>query len=285
VRVALATAVASFAVDAELAPLQQAFERLGAVAEVRAWDDPTVSWSRFDAVLLRSTWNYCEHLPAFLAWCERVARASRLVNPLEVVRWNTDKHYLLDLAARGVPSIPSRFLEPGAEVELPDHEQFVVKPAIGAGARDAARYSRDERDQALAHARRLLVAGRSALVQPYIAGVDVRGETALVYIDGHASHAIRKPPLLPPGGPGGSGEATVEAIRPRIASDAEYAVAARVMEALPFAVPAYARIDLLPGPDGPVLLELELVEPALFLAAGDGAADRLASAVLRRLGA
>jgi glutathione synthase/RimK-type ligase-like ATP-grasp enzyme len=283
VRIALATAIAAFSMDADLAPLQLAFAAQGASAEALAWDDPTVSWSRFDAVLLRSTWDYCERLPDFLAWCERVSRASHLVNPLEVVRWNTDKHYLLHLAAGGVPTVPSQFLEPGAEVALPDHDTLVVKPAVGAGARGAARYARSERAAALAHAQRLLAAGRSVLVQPYIAGVDQRGETALVYIDGHASHAIRKGALLPAGGAPSEVLSAAEAIRPRVASDAEYAVAARVLEALPFAVPAYARVDLLPGPEGPLLLEVELIEPSLFFHAGKGAADRLAGAVLRDL--
>jgi glutathione synthase/RimK-type ligase-like ATP-grasp enzyme len=283
VRIALATAIAAFDADADLGPLQQAFARLDATAEILAWDDPTVSWARFDAVLLRSTWDYCERLPEFLAWCERVASVSRLVNRLEVVRWNCDKHYLLDLAARGVPTVPGAFLEPGAAFELPDHDTLVVKPAVGAGARDAARYDRSEREAAASHAQRLLAGGRSVLVQPYLAGVEQRGETDLVYIDGHASHAIRKGPLLAPGGAASSALFAAEAIRPRVASDAEYAVAARVLEALPFAVPAYARIDLVPGPDGPLLLELELVEPSLFFHAGKGAADRLAATVLREL--
>ena len=110
-RIALATAIAAWGHDIDMPPLQAAFARAGVSAEVLAWDDPTVAWSRFDAVLLRSTWDYTQRLPDFLAWCERVAAQTRLLNPPATVRWNTDKHYLADLAARGVPVVPSIFIE------------------------------------------------------------------------------------------------------------------------------------------------------------------------------
>jgi glutathione synthase/RimK-type ligase-like ATP-grasp enzyme len=283
-RIALATAIAAFALDDDLAPLTAACERAGASAEVLAWDDPTVSWRRFDAVLLRSTWDYVERLPAFLAWCERVAAQTRLFNPLDVVRWNIDKHYLAELAAAGVPVVPSRFLEPGDKADdFDDHAEFVVKPAIGAGSRDARRYLRAQRRKALTHVRRLLKAGRSVMVQPYIDGVDQRGETALVMIDGHDSHAIRKSALLAPDAEPTNHLFAPESIRPRVASEAEYRLGAQVIAALPFARPLYARVDLLPGPNGPLLLELELVEPSLFFHAGKDAADRLVSALAQRL--
>src|SRR5690606_1186308 len=197
VKIALATAVAAFALDEDLAPLQAACAAIGLQAEPLAWDDPTVSWGRFDAVLLRSTWNYIECLPAFLAWCERIELTGRLWNPPEVLRWNTDKRYLADLAARGVPVVESHFLAPGdAPDGFPDLAEFVVKPCVGAGSRDARRFLRADRDAAVAHARSLLEAGRHVLVQPYLAEVDQHGETALMFFDGQFSHAIRKGPLL-----------------------------------------------------------------------------------------
>lgn len=283
-KIALATAVAAFALDEDLAPLQAACAAIGLQAEPLAWDDPTVSWGRFDAVLLRSTWNYIECLPAFLAWCERIELTGRLWNPPEVLRWNTDKRYLADLAARGVPVVESHFLAPGdAPDGFPDLAEFVVKPCVGAGSRDARRFLRADRDAAVAHARSLLEAGRHVLVQPYLAEVDQHGETALMFFDGQFSHAIRKGPLLRRGELPTSALFKPERIQAREPSADELAVAARTLAALSFGPLPYARVDLLPSAGGPRLLELELTEPSLFLDHAPGSAERLASVLARRL--
>ncbi|GIX35909.1 MAG: hypothetical protein KatS3mg126_1688 [Lysobacteraceae bacterium] len=279
-RIALATAIAAWGRDADLEPLLAACARAGLAAEALAWDDPSVSWSRFDAVLLRSTWDYARRRPEFLAWCEQVARRTRLFNPPATVRWNTDKHYLADLAARGVPIVPTAFIENErdlARISTFDGE-FVLKPSVGAGARGAARFAAHQQAEAEAHARRLLEDGYCVMLQPYLAGVDRQGETALIHIHGRYSHAIRKGPLLAPGGTASEALFAPEDIQPRIASEAEHAVAERVLAALPH--PAlYARVDLLPGPQGPLLLELELVEPSLFFACCEDAADALVAAL------
>lgn len=283
-RLALATAIGAYVRDEDMAPLQEACQDAGIVAEVRAWDDPTVGWSRYDAVLLRSTWDYMHHLPAFLAWCDRVEAASRLWNSPDVVRWNTDKRYLGDLAARGAPVIESHFLAPGDDpATLPEFDEFVVKPTVGAGSMDAQRYLRADRAAALAHAARLLEARRPVLVQPYLRRVDSQGETALLYFDGEFSHAIRKAPLLRRGEPPANTITAPGSVQPRDPSAAERAVAERVLATLPFGPLPYARVDLLPSEDGPQLLELELTEPALFLPYAPGAATRLAAALARRL--
>lgn len=283
-KLALATAIAAMSLDEDLAPLLQACLDAGMDAEVRAWDDPTVGWSRYDAVLLRSTWDYMDRLPEFLGWCERVDRASRLWNPPEVVRWNTDKRYLADLAARGVPVIESHFLAPGDDpATLPALEEFVVKPTVGAGSRDAQRYVAAEREAAIAHARRLLDAGRHVLVQPYLHAVDTDGETALLYFGGRFSHAIRKAPLLQRGEGPTRALFKAEHIQPRTPSDAERALADRTLAALSFGPLAYARVDLLPSPEGPRLLELELTEPSVFLPYSEGAGTRFAEALQHHL--
>lgn len=280
-RIALATAIAAFARDDDLAPLLRAAGELGLAAQTLAWDDPTVEWGRFDAVLLRSTWDYTQRLPEFLAWCERVSQRSLLLNPPATIRWNVDKHYLGELAARSVPVIATHFLEPGAAppdraqlLALAGGKEFVIKPCVGAGSRDAQRFSPEAIDAALAHAQRLLGRGESIMLQPYLAGVDQHGETALIYLGGRYSHAIRKGPLLQASAAASDALFLAEDIQPRIASKAEHRVADAVMNALP-QVPLYARVDLLPSAEGPKLLELELVEPSLFFEHSEDAAERL----------
>lgn len=284
ITLALATAISAAGTDDDLAPLQQACLEQGLRADIVAWDDPTVSWARFDAVLLRSTWDYTRRLPEFLAWCARVSSLSTLLNPVEVVRWNTDKHYLGELAAKGLPVITSHYLEPGADpAQLPDLAEFVVKPCVGAGSRGARRFVRSERDQAIEHATSLLREGHSVLVQPYLDAVDSAGETALLFFDGRYSHAIRKGPLLRRGEAATRALFAPEHIQPRTPSDEERDVARRVLAALPFERLAYARVDLLPAASGPQLLELELTEPSLFFATAPGAAERFARTLAARL--
>jgi len=286
--VALVTAVAARDLDDDLKPLEAALAAAGARVSTPNWDDPAVDWSSFDLALLRSTWDYSYRIAEFLPWTERVAKLTRHLNPPEVVRWNTDKHYLQVLARAGVPIVPSAFLEPGVddpESMVPDHDEFVVKPAIGAGSRDAQRYVRAERASAIEHAKRLLDARRSVLVQPYLARVDENGETALIFFDGRFSHAIRKGPLLKRGEGPTRALFAEEHITERVPTAAELSVARRTLDAIPFAHPLlYARVDLLADATGaPCVLELELAEPSLFFAQGPGSAERFAQAVLRPL--
>ena len=284
-KLALVTAIAAFGLDDDLEPLRIACAQAGIAASVVAWDDMTVSWARFDAALLRSPWDYVDRLPEFLGWCERTAGQTALWNPPEVVRWNTDKRYLAELAARGLPVIESHFLAPGENpASLPQLAEFVVKPTVGAGSRDAKRFVHADRAEALAHAQRLLDQGRHVLVQPYLKAVDDQGETALLFFQGQFSHAIRKAPLLKRGEDPTSALFKAESITARQPSAAELDVATRVLAALPFETLAYVRVDLLPSENGPQLLELELTEPSVFLPYGEGAAARFAAVLAARLG-
>jgi O-ureido-D-serine cyclo-ligase len=280
-KIALVTAIAAFALDEDLIPLAGAIRRANGQVSIVAWDDPTVSWARFDVVVLRSPWDYTQRPVEFLDWCTHLDAHTRLLNPIGVVRWNTDKHYLDDLHKSGVPVVESVFIEPGESADkFPDYAEFVVKPAIGAGSRDTQRYIRDERAAAVVHAQRLLDEQRSVLVQPYLADVDSAGETALIFFNGVFSHAIRKGPLLSRGeGPTRALFAT-EQISAREPSTAEFDVAHRALAAIPYGTLTYARIDLLPSADGPKLLELELTEPSLFFDYAPGSADRFAATLL-----
>ena len=253
----------------------------GLDAEWRVWDDAAVHWASYDLVVVRSPWDYPPRRDDFTAWA---ASVPRLANPADVIRWNTDKTYLRDLAAAGVPVVPTRHLAPGDEPAWPaDWTEVVVKPAVSAGARDTARYGPAEADRARAHAAGLLGAGRAVLVQPYLAAVDEAGETAVVHLGGAYSHGLGKRALLVPGAP-----AEIDAlwrpeeITPREPSAAERALAERTLAAVPGGPERllYARVDLLPGPAGePLVIEVELTEPSLFLTAVPAAADTAAAAI------
>lgn len=279
-RLALASARAARALDEDLPPLLDAARRRGFDVEVLDWDDAAVDWSAFQTVLLRSTWDYTDRLPEFLAWAERVADRTRLLNPPSVLRWNTDKRYLLDLEAAGVPIIPTRFLSPEAPIDVDLSGDLVVKPSVGAGSRGARRF-RDAPAAAAEHVRELMSAGRTVLIQPYLDAVDRDGETALIYFAGRFSHAIRKGPLLRPNGEATRALFAPEHITARRPSAAELRVAERALAAVPHSEPlVYARVDLLPDPKaGPRLLELELTEPSLFFAHGPGSTERLLDAL------
>jgi glutathione synthase/RimK-type ligase-like ATP-grasp enzyme len=265
--------------------LQAACAAAGLDADWRVWDDPAVDWSSYDLVVIRSTWDYPLRRDEFVAWASAVPR---LANPAEVVRWNTDKRYLRELADAGVPVVSTSWLEPGDEVRLPEHGDYVVKPTVSAGGHDTARYAPEHAEQAREHAARLLAAGQRVMVQPYLDAVDEVGETALLYCGGGYSHAVRKGPLLT--GPDAvvDGLYRPETIDPREPSPAERAVADAALAAVPGGPGGllYARVDLLAGPDGaPLLLELELTEPSFFLGAASGAADRFAGAVAAHVAA
>ncbi|WP_341716761.1 hypothetical protein QQG74_22655 [Micromonospora sp. FIMYZ51] len=255
------------------------------------WDDPTVDWAGYDLVVLRSAWDYAPRRDEFLAWAERVPR---LVNPADVVRWNTDKRYLDELSAAGVPTVPTEWVTPGRSWRPGGgHGEYVIKPTVSAGAADTGRYDLadpEHRTLAEAHVRRLTEAGRTAMIQPYLRAVDTVGETALLFLAGPGglrfSHAIRKDALLTGPDLGLGGLYRPETISSRTATEEQLAVAEKALAAVPGAAERllYARVDLLPGDNGaPVLVELELTEPSLFLGHADGAPDRLADAIATHL--
>jgi glutathione synthase/RimK-type ligase-like ATP-grasp enzyme len=264
-RVALAGCTAIRDPDEEL--LVGALARLGVQAEPHPWDSDA-DWSSYDLVVVRSTWDYVGRRDEYLAWAESVPR---LANPASVLRWNTEKTYLARLAAAGVPVVPTSW-----DGTLPAGE-VVVKPTISAGARDTARYPADRVDEARAHVERLQAEGRGVMVQPYLRVVEEAEETSVLFFAGEYSHGARKGPVLDGPEPRSPGDTE---IGPREPSAAERAVAEQVLAAVGEPL-LYARVDLLPGPDGPLLLELEVTEPYLFLGTADGAADRFAAAVTR----
>lgn len=285
--IALVTAAVARSHDADLAPTAAGLGGIGLSTAIVDWDDPTVDWGSFRLALVRSPWDYTRRLAEYLAWIDRVAAATILVNEPSVLRWCSDKHYLVELAERGGPVIPTTLLHPGDPIVLPEASEFVVKPTVSAGARDTERHTHEGRAGAIDHIGRLHAAGRDVVVQPYLAGVERRGETAVICFDGEPSHAIRKGPILVEGVREVVDDLyAVEDITARTATADELAVARRVLDLLPFdAPPTYARIDLIEDDAGrPLVLEVEANEPSLFLAEDPGSSARLAAAVARRLG-
>jgi hypothetical protein len=238
----------------------------GLHARWMSWDDPRTETA--DLVILRATWDYTDRREEFLAWTTRVPN---LLNAPAVVAWNSDKHYLRDLAAAGVPVVRSVFLEPGDSVNAADFSgEVVVKPAIGAGSIDTFRFV--EADAAAAHATTLLAAGRSALVQPYDQRI-AAGETALVFLGGEESHAFVKGPILPPQGEepalDPSGTFAEESLTPADPDVELWELGYNVLDAASSHLGVarsellYARVDLIGTGDEALLLELELIEPSL----------------------
>ncbi|MET7951382.1 hypothetical protein [Micromonospora sp. NPDC005324] len=259
----------------------------GVAVQTVIWDDPDVDWSSYDLVVLRSPWDYALRRDEFVSWA---ATVPTLVNPADVVRWNTDKRYLAELSAAGVPTVPTSWIGPGESWQLPaETGEYVLKPAVSAGSQDTGRYDLadpEHRDLAAAHVRRLSEAGRVTMVQPYLRAVDTEGETALLFLAGPEglafSHAIRKGPMLSGPDLGPDGLYKAEEITARTARPEQLAVAEQTLATVPGGTRQllYARVDLIPGPDGePVLVELELTEPSLFIGYADGAPDRLATAI------
>ncbi|MEU0790784.1 hypothetical protein ABZ342_12000 [Amycolatopsis sp. NPDC005961] len=263
--------------------LVPALESLGFSVSWAAWD-ADAAFEDADAVILRATWDYPSRRPEFLAWCESVPS---LFNSAAVVRWNTDKSYLVELLDAGLAVVPTTLVSPGDDARFPSSD-FVVKPSVGAGSRGAARFAAGE--DASAHVATLHAEGHTALIQPYQSSVDTSGELALVYIGGFYSHAFTKSAML-----GSEVDSSGLYLSEKLAPASPPADAVALAEDMLDAASAllgilraellYARVDVVRGADGkPLLLELELTEPSLgFRQADESAALRFASAVRQQL--
>jgi len=245
-----------------------------------AWDDPAADFSRASLTLLRSTWNYPQHVAAFAAWARRASNESSLWNPLPVVEWNLHKRYLLQLEARGIAVAPTELVLEGSPrtldsiLERRGWDDVVIKPAISAASFRTIRTHRDAADDGERHLRELAASG-DVLVQAYLPSVEDHGERALVWIDGALTHAVRKSPRF-----AGEEESVSDSLP---ISDSEAELARRAVASVGHEL-LYARIDVAPGPEGtPVLMELELIEPSLFFVQAPVALERLVAGVRQRL--
>ncbi len=304
-RIALATCAALPELDSDDTPLLAALAERGVSADAVVWDDADVDWASYDMVVIRSTWDYAQRRDEFLEWAERISTVTKLANPFPVVRWNSDKHYLRELDEAGVAVVPTIWLEPerhlssrALHTRFPAHGELVIKPAISAGSRDTGRYTAIDagsRGLAIAHAKRLLEDNRTVMAQRYLTSVDTVGEHAHVFFEGQYSHSILKGAMLDGPDVAIDGVYKEERISPVEASESEIAAALNVVitarrlltASSHVAVDAekflFARVDFVKDDDGnPVLMELEMVEPSLFLGYSEGALERFADVLVAR---
>ena len=269
--------------------LAAALDERGARTTPVVWSDTDVDWTSFDAILVRSCWDYFLRADEFFEWLTQlqVSRA-HVQNPVRTLRWNAEKTYLRELEAVGIPVVPTHWMESGATESLADirrrtgWSELVVKPAISGSAHEtwraspSAGYADDERLEAM-------TASGCVLVQPLVDVIAADGEWSLVFIDGEYSHAVLKRPRM------GDFRVQIEHGGTFTATEPPESVIAQARTALR-AAPAergdmlYARVDGCVVDDDLLLMELELIEPVLFLATSAGAADRLADGVLARIG-
>jgi glutathione synthase/RimK-type ligase-like ATP-grasp enzyme len=286
--IALVTYADQPAITADDGLLAAALEARGARVLPAVWSDASVDWTSFDAIVVRSCWDYFLRPAEFLGWVDRLETSgARVFNEPRLLRWNAEKTYLRDLEMRGVPVIPTRWVDAGAPASLGDirrgtgWSELVVKPAISGGAHQTWRASPGDEvsDDARLGA---MAANITVMVQPLVDVVAEEGEWSLVFVAGAFSHAVLKRPRsgdfrvqIEHGG-------TFEAVTPtaHVIEQAEAAVRAAPTSSMP---PLYARVDGCIVDGELLLMELELLEPALFFGTCEGAADRLADAVLARV--
>jgi len=277
-RVAVATC-RGLDVDADSPFLLDALNDVGLKADLTVWDDPSVDWSSYDLVVIRSTWDYWSRRAEFLAWAKSI---KHLFNPYPVIEYSTDKHYLADLEKHGIKIIPSHFCDVGKKPRFWDHD-FVVKPCVAAGSRDAERYRADQHDEARHHVDVLHAKGLDAIVQPYVDSVDTEGERALIFIDGKFSHAMRKGAMLNVTALDRNNLYREERMQLAETEPDAVAFAEHVLEVKSFSHLLYARVDLVRMAHEWAIMELELVEPSLYLIYNDDAASKLATAIAGRV--
>ena len=157
--VALATISELPELDDDGPALLAALAEEGVTGQPVAWDDELADWGTFDLVVVRCTWDYPDRCAEFLSWAEQRRRREPARQPAPVLRWNTDKRYLSELAGAGLPVVPTAWIAPGQPFELPDGE-IVVKPVVSVGSRDTARYLPADVARARAHVERLTGEGR-----------------------------------------------------------------------------------------------------------------------------
>lgn len=277
-RLAVATSADYPAIQPDDAEWAAALERRGVDLVVCVWNDPAVDWSAFDAVLIRTIWDYFKQHAGFLAWLDRLdALGVPTINDSALLRWNSDKRYLLELARHGVAIIPTRLASARA---LPDmlamtpRQQVVIKPTISGGAWHTLRGTVGE--PAFMQAVAQLPPQFDYLVQPFVAEIVSDGEWSLLYFGGEFSHAVIKRPVAGDYRVQSEYGGSTEPMRPNAETLAAAAKALAVVAAIGHADQGYVRVDGVISAGQFLIMELEMIEPFLFLAEQPQAAERFA---------
>lgn len=281
-RLAIATSVIIPGIHPDDAHLAVSLQRLGIEPTACVWNDPTVDWSMFDAVLMRSTWDYFKHYADFRRWLDRLPVPT--INNKELLRWNSDKRYLLELAKHGIDIIPTQLLTaPQLQQTLADMpaQEVVVKPTVSGTAQHTARGSSDDAlfQQVVAQ----LPLEFDYLVQPYLPEVVSDGEWSLLFFDGEYSHAVIKRPATGDYRVQSEFGGTAQAIEPDATLIASAKRALTAAAAIGHADAAYARVDGVICKGRFLLMELEMIEPCLHFEGRREAAERFAGNLRRRL--
>jgi hypothetical protein len=270
--------------------LQAALEARGITSVRVDWSDPEVDWSVFELAVFRTTWDYYERFDEFAPWLEKVQHIVPLCNTPEIIRWNMDKHYLVDLQRSGVPVVPFILMEAGTQANLSDTmreqgwHQAVVKPCVSGGARLTFRVNSVNADE-ISGLIQPHLSGESFMLQPFVDAIQVTGEDSLMVFDGEYTHAIRK---LAKAGDFRVQDDHGGTVHERSPEPAQILLAERAMAAagrITGSAPVYGRADMVLLPDGTwAIMELELLEPELWLRFSPPAAEFFARGIARILG-
>jgi glutathione synthase/RimK-type ligase-like ATP-grasp enzyme len=269
--------------------LQKALADLG-LSSIRVdWADPTINWTTFSCAVFRTTWDYYERITEFTTWLDRVEKQTRLCNDVSLIRWNLDKHYLADLQSSDIPVVPSLFLEAGTRPELTSlldetgWQEAIIKPCISGTARHTYRINRSSAGR-IQQTLEPLLTSEAFILQPFLPDVVKNGEDTLVLINGTFTHAVTKKPKPGDFRVQDDHGGTVHPCHPTTEQIelAERAFTACRSENRP--VPVYGRVDMVRDQRGSWrVMELELIEPELWLRNHPPAARTLAESIVRFL--
>ena len=267
----------AFEHDLTMEALRPEFQKRDMMIEEVCWDQPDVEWQAFGAAIIGTTWDYSDRAELFLETLKQIESRTRLFNSSAMVRWNSDKRYLKELAKNGAKLIPTQWIETPTESSVREAfdvlqcDDLVVKRQVGAGAAGQYRLQRGDA---------VPVLDRAMMAQPFFPSIQTEGELSLIYVDGQFCHALIKRAVSGDYRIQSSYGGTEQAIE---ASAEDLASASSVLGSLE-EMPLYARVDMLRAETGELyLMELEVIEPYLYPLEGPELGSRMAAAVERRL--